>query len=65
MKKMKLRKWVKVVLFIMLIALIVYFGYRLFTKKTIYTTPGGTYVCNGTLVQVCSGSKEVAEYLGV
>lgn len=65
MKKVKLRRWVKVVLFILLLALIIYCGYRLFTKKTIYVTPAGTYMCNGSIIQVCGGSKEVADYLGV
>jgi len=65
MKKMKLRRWVKVTLLILAIALLIIIGYQMFTKKTIYTTPAGSYECNGSIVQVCHGSKEVAEYLGV
>ena len=65
MKKIRLRKWVKVTLLILTILLLIAIVYQLFTKKTIYTTPAGSYECNGGIVQVCHGSEEVVEYLGV
>lgn len=65
MKKLKLRRWVKVTLSILTVLLLITIVYQMFTKKTIYTTPAGSYECNGGIIQVCHGSKEVAEHLGV
>ena len=64
-KKYKLRKWVKVCLWTLFVAFISISIYQMFTIKTIHTTPVGTYQCNGGLIKVCGGSKEVADYLGV
>lgn len=64
-KTLRLRKWVKVVLFIILLFLIIIPIYQLFTITTTTTTPVGSYTCHGKLIQVCSGNKEVREYLGV
>lgn len=64
-KKLKLKKWVKVVLYTFLISFISIAIYQLFTVKTITTTPVGNYQCSGKLIQVCNGSKEVRDYLGV
>lgn len=33
------------------------------TEKT-YTTPAGEYTCRGTIVKVCTGDKEVMDFLG-
>lgn len=63
-KKYKIRKWVKVALWTLFVAFITIAIYQVFNEKTIHTTPVGTYECHGKLIQVCSGSKEVADYLG-
>lgn len=39
--------------------------YQIATIKTIENTPVGSYECRGKIIQVCSGSKRVADYLGV
>lgn len=64
-KVYKLKKWVKVMLWTLFVAFTTLSLYQLATVKKIKTTPVGTYTCHGSLVQVCSGSKEVADYLGV
>lgn len=56
MKKLKLKWWVKVVLFILLMILLSYIIISLFTKKTVIITEGKNYTCYGLkLFQVCSG----------
>ena len=64
-KRFRLKKWVKVVIWTLFVAFITLAIYQLFTRKTIHTTSVGTYECHGGIIQVCSGSKEVADYLGV
>lgn len=64
-KKYKLKKWVKFVLWSLFLVFITLAIYQIFTIKTIHTTPVGTYQCNGGLIKICGGSKEVANYLGV
>ena len=64
-KKYKLRKWVYITLWTGFVAFITLSIYQIYTIKTIHTTPVGTYTCHGKLIQVCNGSKEVADYLGV
>ena len=67
-KKRKLKPQVKRVLDVILImitgALIGIALYQLMTEKTTHETPVGSYECRGKIIQVCSGSKEVANYLG-
>jgi len=56
----------KVFIISMLILLGAFIGisiYQLFTIKTTKNTPVGSYTCNGEIVQVCSGSKAVYNYL--
>lgn len=65
MKKYKLRKWVKITIVIILYSLLAISIYQLFTKETIKTTPVGSYACRGGIIKICSGSNEVADYLGV
>lgn len=49
---MKLRKWVKVVLLVILC----YSFISLFTKKETVTEEGKNYICYGSkIIQVCSG----------
>ncbi len=64
-KRYKLKKWVKVTLWTLFVGFVVLAIYQLFTIKTIHTTPVGTYQCNGGIIKICGGSKEVANYLGV
>lgn len=64
-KSRRLRPWVKYLLFSLLGAFIGISIYQLFTLRTIHKTPVGSYECRGGLIQVCSGDKRVAAYLGV
>ena len=48
---MKLRKWVKVVLILVLC----YSFITLFTRKEVVKDIGKDYTCYGSLIQVCSG----------
>ena len=64
-KKYKLKKWVKVALWTLFVAYISIAIYQFFTITTYHTTPVGTYTCKGSLIKVCGGSNEVADYLGV
>lgn len=61
MKKRKIRTWVKVGL-IILVGVSVY---QLFTVRTVKNTPRGSYTCKGGIIKVCTGSKRVANYLGI
>lgn len=63
--KLKLRPWVKNTLFILLGALLGIAIYQLFTLEVTKTTPVGNYTCRGGIIQICTGSNEVADYLGV
>ena len=65
MKKYRLKKWVWVVLYTLLIVLLTITIYQLFTVTTIHTTPVGNYTCQGKWIQVCNGEKIVEDYLGV
>lgn len=66
MKRYKLRRWVKNLLWIFLGVLIGIIIYQMFTIKTIEYTPVGTYECNGGIIKVClTNSPDVANYLGV
>lgn len=56
MKKLKLKGWVKVALFILLMILLSYIIISLFIKKTVIITEGKNYTCYGSrILQVCSG----------
>lgn len=56
MKKLKLKWWVKVVLYILFLILLTYIIVSLFTKKTVVVTEGKNYTCYGSkILQVCSG----------
>lgn len=61
MKRRRIKKWVKVLVVILLTISI----YQLFTLKEENNTPVGIYSCRGGILKVCTGSKEVATYLGV
>ena len=65
MKKRRLKRWVKNTLWMILGAFLGIATYQILTIKTPHTTPVGDYTCKGGVIQICSGSKEVAEYLGV
>lgn len=61
MKKRRIRRWVKIFVAILLTISI----YQLFITKEEHNTPVGTYACRGNILQVCTGSKQVATYLGI
>lgn len=65
MKKIRLKRWVKVVLCTFLLSTFLIQIYKLFTVTTTTVTPVGKYTCHGKLIQVCNGSKEVREFLGI
>ena len=57
MKKLRLKKWVKVVLYLICIIVIVITIKDMFTKKEVVITEGKNYTCNGNFIlKVCSGS---------
>lgn len=64
-KKYVLKKWVKDLLKVVAGAIIGIAIYQLFTVETVKTTPAGDYTCKGGIIQVCTGSEAVADYLGV
>lgn len=52
----KLKRWVKVVLYILFLILLSYIIISLFTNKTVTITEGKNYTCYGSkILQVCSG----------
>ena len=56
MKKLKLKLWVKVVLYILFLMLLSYIIISLFNKKEVIITEGKNYTCHGSKIfQVCSG----------
>lgn len=65
MKKYRLKSWVKVVIAIIVIIVIGIIAYQIGTKEHTYQTPVGNYTCRGEIIELCTGSKEVKDYLGV
>ena len=56
MKKLKLRLWVKVVLYILFLILLSYIIISLFNKKEVVITEGKNYTCYGSKIfQICNG----------
>jgi hypothetical protein len=64
-KKYVLKKWVKDLLKMIVGAIIGIAIYQLFTVETVKHTPAGDYTVRGGIIQVCTGSEAVADYLGV
>lgn len=62
-KSLTLIDWIE--LFILIIGLISIFKFLFIGKPKTYETPVGNYTCTGGFIKTCSGSKEVADYLGV
>ena len=54
MTRRRLRPWVKITLLLIAGAII-----------GIKSTPVGNYKCRGGIIKICTGSDEVADYLGV
>lgn len=56
MKKLKLKRWVKVVLYVLLLILFSYIIISLFKTKETVITEGKNYTCYGSkLFQICRG----------
>lgn len=56
MRKLKLRRWVLVVTYFILVIISIYVIVSLFTTKITVVTEGKHYTCYGSkLLQVCSG----------
>ena len=66
MKRLKV-KWVNVILILITIYLVYSLIGMVAAKPITKTTPAGEYQCKGFPygIKVCSGSKSVADYLGV
>ncbi len=64
-KRYRLKRWVKNTLWVILGAVIGIAIYQLFTVETTKKIPASEYTCKGGIIKVCTGSKEVADYLGV
>ena len=57
MKKLKLKRWVKVVIYIIILIILSYIIISFFNKKEVIITEGKNYTCYGSkLLQVCSGT---------
>ena len=57
MKKLKLKRWVKVVIYIMILIILSYIIISFFNKKEVIITEGKNYTCYGAKIfQVCSGT---------
>lgn len=55
-KKLQLKWWVKVVMYILFLILLSYIIVSLFKKKEVIITEGKNYTCYGSFIfQVCSG----------
>ena len=55
--KLKLRRWVKVVLYLLLIFVMIVILNDLTKHKTIINEVGKSYVCYGSVIQVCRGEN--------
>lgn len=66
-KSLNLVEWIElfVMLGIVIFALILIFKFLFIGKTETIETPVGSYTCTGGLFKACSGSQEVADYLGV
>lgn len=66
-KSLDVKEWIELIsiLFVFIVGLISIFKFIFIGEPKTYTTPAGEYTCTGGLIKVCSGSKEVADYLGV
>lgn len=66
-KSLNVIEWIELLLLLLvfLIGLMTIFKFLFIGKTTIEETPVGSYQCTGGLFKVCSGSSEVANYLGV
>ncbi|MCI7554478.1 MAG: hypothetical protein MST00_03510 [Tenericutes bacterium] len=65
-KKLKLKRWVKNIIWLLAGALLGITIYQMFTIRTVNETPYGNYTCYGKIIKVCSSeNSEVANYLGV
>lgn len=55
-KKLKLKRWVLVVIHLILVIMLIYTILSLFTTKTTVITEGKNYTCYGSKIfQVCNG----------
>lgn len=52
-------------LFIIILLLMLVFKFLFVGEPEVHETPVGNYTCQGGLFKVCTGSQEVADYLGV
>lgn len=66
-KSLTFIEWIEfVILFVLVIfGLALIFKFLFIGEPKTYETPAGSYTCTGGLIKACSGSKEVADYLGV
>ena len=56
MKKLRLKRWVKVAIYLLIIFILIIIIKDLFTKKEVIITEGKNYTCNGNFIlQVCNG----------
>ena len=52
---MRLRKWVKVVLYFLFLIIVILIIKNMFTNKITVITEAKNYTCYGTIVKVCRG----------
>ena len=61
--KRRLKKPVK--RFLIIILLIIVFKILFIGETITKETPAGDYTCSGGVLKICTGSEEVADYLGI
>lgn len=66
-KSLSIGEWIELlpILIVMVVGLITIFKFLFIGEPKTYITPAGEYTCTGGVFKVCTGSKEVADYLGV
>ena len=55
--KLKLKRWVKVLLYFLFLLLVILTIKNMITRKTIVNEEGKHYICYGRIIQVCSGEN--------
>lgn len=66
-KSLTFIEWIElmVILALVIAGIILIFRFLFIGPTKTYDTPAGSYTCSGGLIKVCTGSREVADYLGV
>ncbi len=66
-KSLSVGEWIQlsIILLIFIVGFVTIFKFLFIGEPITKETPVGNYTCSGGFIKVCSGSQEVANYLGV